>query len=231
MSRLRSSVTTLLAPSAVVATLCTSASAGILGFVEGFDDDAANWRNFNGSTVLDWFAAGGPSDSAYASGLFNLSGTSGGGFPATVIRAQLGFGSSDGAFAGDWISAGVSAVSFDFRHDLPEAIQVTARFATPMNFPGASAETSIFVAPNEWTTIVFDVTEGSPDIISLGGGTYGAIFGNVGNIQIGFNVPLSLAGQDIDGRFDIDNFALIPAPAALLMLAGLGVVGTRRHRA
>ncbi|TVQ76205.1 MAG: hypothetical protein EA380_09130 [Phycisphaeraceae bacterium] len=219
------------ASAALLAALSGVASGSITSFVETFDSDAANWRNSDGSAVLDWFPAGGPDGSAYASGTFNLINATGG-FPPIVIRGQVGFGSSGGAFAGDWIAAGVTGFSFDFRHDLPESIIVTGRFATPANFPGASTESSILVAPNTWTTVFYDLTEGSSDIISLGGGTYPGIFSNIGNIQIGFNVPSSLSGQDLVGRFDIDNISIIPAPGAAGVLAlGLcGLTGRRRRR-
>lgn len=217
------------ASAALLAAMSGAASGSITSFVETFDSDAANWRNSDGSAVLDWFPAGGPDGSAYASGTFNLINATGG-FPPTVIRGQLGFGSSGGSFAGDWIAAGVTGFSFEFRHDLPESIVVTGRFATPANFPGASTESSIQVAPNTWTTVFYDLTPGSPDIISLGGGTYPAIFSNIGNIQIGFNVPASLSGQDLLGRFDIDNIRIIPAPGAagMALLAGLSILRRRR---
>jgi hypothetical protein len=130
---------------------------------------------------------------------------------------------------GDWIAAGVTGVSFEFRHNLSEAVTLTGRFATPANSPGASTVSQTVIAPNEWTTITFDLTEGSPDIISLGGGTYAGIFSNIGNMQFGFNVPASLAGQDIDARFDIDNFRIIPTPGAGAALA-LGVFGLTARR-
>lgn len=216
-----------------VSFLAASSQASINGFVEDFGADAANWRNFNGSAVLEWVATGGPDGSAYASSLFNLGGTSPGGFPPTVIRAQSSFGSSNGEYVGNWIAAGVTGVSFDIRHNLSEAVTLTGRFATPANTPGASTVSQTVIAPNQWTTITFDLTEGSPDIISLGGGTYNAIFSNIGNIQIGFNVPASLAGQNIDARFDIDNFAIVPAPgtgAGLAMAFGAFGLASRRRR-
>ena len=206
------------------------ASASIVGFVETFDDDSANWRNFNGSAVLDWFPNGGPDGSAYASSLFNLSGTSPGGFPPTVIRAQSNFNSSNGAYAGDWISAGVTGVRFDIRHNLSEAVTITGRFATPNNNPGASVETATLIAPNAWTTVFIDLTPDSPDFISFGSGNYNSIFSNIGNIQLGFNVPVDLAGQNIDARFDIDNFRIIPAPGAAGALARLALGAARRRR-
>lgn len=217
----------------LIALSCLAAStqASINGFIEGFDSDAANWRNFNGSATLDWFATGGPDGSAYASSLFNLSGTSFGGFPPTVIRAQANFNSSDSAYVGDWIAAGVTGVTFEFRHNLSEAVTLTGRFATPANSPGASTVSQTVIAPNQWTTITFDLTEGSPDIISLGGGTYAGIFSNVGNMQFGFNVPASLAGQDIDARFDIDNFRIIPTPGAgaAFVVGAFGLASRRRR--
>lgn len=211
--------------------LAASTHASINGFVEDFNADAADWRNFNGSAVLDWVSTGGPDGSAYASSLFNLSGTNPGGFPPTVIRAQANFNSSNGAYVGDWIAAGVTGVSFDIRHNLSEPVTLTGRFATPANSPGASTVSQTVIAPNQWTTITFDLTEGSPDIISLGGGTYAGIFSNIGNMQFGFNVPASLAGQDIDARFDIDNFAIVPTPGAGFAMA-FGAFGfaSRRRR-
>jgi hypothetical protein len=116
-----------------------------------------------------------------------------------------------------------------FRHDLSEAISVTGRFATPVNTPGASTVSTIVVNPNTWTLISFDLREGSPDIISLGGGTYAQIFSNIGNMQIGFSVPAALAGQNVNGSFDLTNFNIVPAPGALALLA-LGGLAARRRR-
>lgn len=223
---MRSALTLL----AVPVLLASSSGASIVGFVESFDNDSANWRNFNGGAVLDWFSTGGPDGSSYASSVFNLSGTTPGGFPPTVIRAQTNFNSSNSAYVGNWIAAGVTGVSFDIRHDLSEAVTLTGRFATPANNPGASTVSQTVIAPNQWTTITFDLTEGSADIISFGSGNYQSIFSNIGNIQIGFNVPVSLAGQDITARFDIDNFRVIPAPGAgVAAMLAFGLVARRRR--
>lgn len=208
------------------------ASAGtVIGpYTETFDADAANWTNFNSSATLDWFSSGGPDDSAYASGTYNLENASGF-FPPVVLRAQSDSNASDGAFVGNWIESGVIGFGFDIRHDLSEALTITGRFATPMNNPGAATESAITVEPNTWTTVTFDLTPDSPDIISFGSGDYQSIFSNIGNIQIGFNVPQGLAGQDIPVRFDIDNAGIIiptPGTLALLGLAPLACVRRRR---
>lgn len=216
---------------AIAATIMVgTASAQIVGFVEDFNADAAAWRNFNSASILEWVGSGGPDGSAFARSHYNLTAASGG-FPPVVIRAHASYTppSSGGEYVGDWIAAGVTGVSFSFRHDLPEAISLTGRFATPLNNPGASVQTSFTVEPNVWTTVFYDLTEGSPDIISLGSGTYASIFGNIGNIQLGFNVPPGYAGQNLDVRFDIDNFSIVPAPGALALL-GLAGVAMRRRR-
>jgi hypothetical protein len=214
---------------AVSQFVAANASAAITDFSENFAAGAQNWRNSNGASVLAWSATGGPDDGAYVRSVFNLSSTTVGGFPPTVIRAQSSYGSSNGAYVGNWIDAGVTGVNFMFRHDLSEAISVTGRFATPVNTPGASTVSTIVVNPNTWTLVSFDLREGSPDIISLGGGTYAQIFSNIGNMQIGFSVPAALAGQNVNGSFDLTNFNIVPAPGALALLA-LGGLAARRRR-
>ncbi len=221
-----------LAVGAVTSLVCsTGADAAITDFYETVASGAQDWRNSNGAAILNWTASGGPDGGAYVTGVFNLSATSAGGFPPTVIRAQSNFGSSGGGYVGNWIAAGVTGVSFQFRHDLSEAITVTGRFATPVNNPGASVVSSITVAPNTWTLVSFDLREGSPDFVSLGGGTYAGIFSNIGNMQLGFTVPAPLAGQDIDASFDLTNFAVVPTPASAVvgLLAAGGFRGRRRR--
>ncbi|MFM7260996.1 MAG: PEP-CTERM sorting domain-containing protein [bacterium] len=210
--------------------IAAPSSAAITDFYETFASSAQNWRNSNGASVLNWSPSGGPGNAAYVTSVFNLSATTVGGFPPTVIRAQQSFGSSGGAYVGNWITAGVTGVTFSFRHNLAEAVSVTGRFATPVNTPGASTVSSILVNPNTWTTISFDLREGSSDIISLGGGTYATIFSNIGNMQFGFTVPAALAGQNVDGSFDMTNFAIVPAPGALALLALAGFTGMSRRR-
>lgn len=211
-----------------IAALFTSMSApaAINGFTESFTVGSANWRNA-GQTALGWSAAGGPQNQAYVTGLLNLAPLSSGGFPATVIRAAESYGSSNGGYVGNWITSGVTNVQFWFRHDLPQPITVTGRFATPNNSPGASVASGSPIAANSWTLVNFSILENS--IISTGGGTYQGIFSNIGNIQIGFQLPASLAGQNITGSFDMTGFTLTPAPGALALLAAGGLARSRRR--
>lgn len=216
---------------AATAAVCivSSASATVIGFTEGFDSGSANWRNSNGAADLAWFASGGPGGSAYASSTFNLSVTTAGGFPPTVIRAQQGYGSSGGAYAGNWLAEGVTSVSFWFRHDLSEAIGVTGRFASSANFPGAAVVSFVPVMPNIWTLVTFDVGPNSSSFVSFEGSNYAAVFSNIGNMQFGFSVPAALVGQNIDGHFDIDGVTITPAPGALALLTLAGAARRRRR--
>lgn len=210
-----------------------SAQAALNGFTETFDSDNAGWINFNSTQGADWVSAGGPDGSAYASVNLNLTET-GGPFPATFIRANASDGASGGALFGDWAAGGVTGVSFDVRHNLTgRTLEFTSRFATngfAPNTPGASFDNDNAVASGVWTTVTFDVSEGSPDLLSLGGGTYDQIFSNVLWVQLGLVAPFDLAGQDIDVTLDVDNFRLVPSPGAagLLAIAGLSVVRRRR---
>lgn len=217
---------------AALAAVCvvSSASATVVGFHEDFLANAASWRNSNGSADLAWFASGGPDGGSYASSLFNLSVTTAGGFPPTVIRAQQGYGSSGGAFAGNWIADGVTGVTFKFRHDLSEAVNVTGRFASAANFPGAAVVAFTPVQSNVWTTIFIDLTASSPNFVSFEGSSYAAVFSNIGNMQFGFTVPTALVGQNIDGHFDIADFTIVPAPGAAVLAGLAGLRGGRRRR-
>ena len=224
----------MLRRTAAIAVCLTAASASagsiVEPFIETFDNDSANWTNFNGSGNLEWFNSGGPADSAYASGTYNLENASGF-FPPVVLRAEDGSDASGDAFVGDWIASGIVAFTLDIRHDLDQPLTIFGRFATPQNNPGAAAFASVVVEPNTWTTVTFDVTETSTDIISFGSGTYESIFSNIGNVQLGFDVPQGLAGQDIPLRLDIDNAGLVvptPGGAALLGIASLSLVRRRR---
>ncbi|MFM7051999.1 MAG: hypothetical protein ACKOYN_07715 [Planctomycetota bacterium] len=216
----------------LLATLLTTGSlahGAIVGFTENFATGSANWRDAGGLNALAWSATGGPSESSFASSTFNLSSTTSGGFPPTVIRAHASYPSSGGAYVGNWLAEGVTGVVFQFRHNLPEAVVVTGRFASPQNFPGASVVSQAAVQSGVWTTVSFNLTEGSGDIISLGGSTYAAIFSNIGNMQFGFSVTPGLAGQNINGTFDIAGFQIVPAPGAIALL-GLAGLALRRRR-
>ncbi len=217
-----------LSTTAIIAAAST-VQASITDFNESFLTGTSNWRGASSTTLLNWSSAGGPSDGSYVSSLLNLSSTSAGGYPATVFRASTSLGSSGGGFAGNWIDAGATNLTFDFRHDLSEALTITLRVATPQNYPGAAAFASVTVAPNVWSTVSFDLSAASAQWVSFEGSNYATVLSNVGAMQLGFVVPTALAGQNIDGHFDMTNFSITPAPGACALLAVAGMASRRRR--
>ena len=192
-------------------------------FSEEFAADASNWYDAGSTGPLSWVAAGGPDGSAYASGAINFAPFIPGD-TLTAVRAQDEFGSSGGAFEGSYIVEGVLALSVFVRHDAPVPLNVFTRLSGPANFPGAIAVAFAPVLPNTWTELVFDLTATSPQLVSFEGSSYAAVFGDIGHVQIGVEVPAALAGLDVDYDFQIDRVSLVPEPTTAAMLA-LGLLG------
>lgn len=216
----------------VVASACTaSAHASLVPFTEGFDSNVSSWRDSTGNAELTWFNTGGPGGSGdgYASGMFNFTGSAAGDTPV-ILRGQDGFDSSDDAFVGDWITGGVTEFSFDFRHDAPVPVNVFTRFASSFNFPGAVAVDFVPVLPNTWTEVTIAIEASNPQFISFSGQSFEAVFSSIGNLQIGIDVPVALAGFDADFTFDLDNVSIVPTPGAAVLLAGAPLAVRRRRR-
>lgn len=212
--------TACLAGAAALLALSGLANAVTVPFTETFDADASNWRMADASTPLDWSAPG------YVSGAFNFVTTGPGSTPA-ILRGHDSFDSSGDAFVGDWLSAGVTTLSFDIRHDAGVPLNIFARVATSMNFPGAGAIEFTPTPSGVWTTISFAIEPGS--WFMEGPFPFASVFGSVGNVQIGAD-PGALANVDQEVIFDIDNISIVPTPGALALagLCGLGIVRRRR---
>ncbi len=199
------------------------ALSATIPFTEGFDADASNWYDAGSTGPLSWVPAGGPDGSAYASGSFNFAPFIAGD-TLSAARAQDEFGSSGGAFEGNYIVEGVLSLSVFVRHDAPVPLNVFSRLSGPANFPGAIAIAFVPVLPNTWTEIVFDLTVSSPHLVSFEGSSYAAVFSNVGHVQFGVEVPALLAGSDVDYDFQIDGVSLVPEPTTAGMMV-LGLFG------
>jgi len=212
-----------------IASIASAASATIVPFTEQFTDDASNWRDFTGLNDLDWIASGGPDGSSHASGPFNFADSLEGDTPV-ILRAQDEFNSSDNAFVGDWIADNVTELSFSVRHDAPVPLSFFTRISGPANFPGAIAVAFAPVLPGAWTDISIAIDESNPQFISFEGTDFVSVFSNVGHLQIGVEVPASLAGQDAPFNFDIDNVTIVPAPSPIAGLALASLLAARRRR-
>lgn len=215
---------------AAVAVIASSAHAGVIGFRESFVTDTAGWRSATGAANLNWSAAAGDMDASFVTSNFNLSTAVAGDDHQAVLVAHSMYNSSNCGFVGRWIDDGVTGVTFRFRHNLTEAIRVTARFAPVTDAPGCIVATSQLVQANTWTTISFDLTRESPDIISFEGARYMACLSNVHSMQVGFSVSNTLAGQNFEGSFSMTDFTVVPAPAAGALLLAFGAAGGRRRR-
>lgn len=234
LSSLRSLVTLVTLSSIPVIT--ASAGAVITPFTEDFAAGHSNWFNSGGAAPVDWFSSGGPDGSSYVSSSYNFVNQSPGPIPNNAVnlfRAQDEFNSSNHAFEGDWLGAGVTQFSFWVRHNAPTVMNFFARFATPNNFPAWSAVGFTPVAPNIWTQVTFDIYFGNPALFYEGPpptiANFNQVFSNVGHVQIGA-FGGNMAGVNQDVTFSLDQPTLIPGPGALVALSAFAAFGRSRRR-
>lgn len=229
---------------AIFGSFAASASAA-LPFSEDFPTDTADWR-FSTGTPLSYSTTGGPDNSGYVTRTFSFASLVSNPMapPAnfvTIFRAQEEFGangSSNGAYIGDWITAGVDHVTAWVRHNAPEPLQYRGRFSSIDNFPGATAFQLTTVPPNVWTQIVFDIDPASPQFYQVPGddqfegSNFNDIFSDVGHMQFGVIIPQSLQGGTTAYTFDLDkvNVTVVPEPATFGLLALAGFAGWIRRR-
>lgn len=183
--------------------LAAPASALTVPFTENYSADAQGWvaGNFG---ALAWNAAGGPDGSSYVSTVFNYQSNNTGDNPA-VFRGQDEFAASGHAFEGNWVAGRVGTFSVYVRHDAGVPLTIFTRFASPVNFPGAAGVAFAPVPSGVWTQVTIPVHFGSPNLVTFEGTSYGAVFPNIGHLQIGATVPASLAHVNQDITFSLDQ--------------------------
>jgi len=219
---------------ALAATFVSSATAlaGALPtvpFTEDFATDNSGWRDaFTG--VPTWNASGGPDGSSFISTTFNFANSAAGDTPV-LFRGQDEFGSSGGAFEGDWITGNVQEFSVFVRHGASAPVNFFTRFASAFNFPGAVAVDFTPVSPGVWTEISFAIDPANPAFVTFEGSDFNTVFSSIGHVQVGVSVPSGLAGVDSEFSFSIDQPSIVPGPGALAMVGvgGLGALGRRRR--
>jgi hypothetical protein len=196
-------------------------------YTETFANNAAGWRDITNTTpsTLTWLEPGGEDDDGYVSTSFNFVNSVAGGQGPVLFRGPAS--ASGGAFAGNWLT-GVTQLTAWVRHDAPVPVNFFARFASPFNFPGATAvDFAPVVAipgPDGWTEISFAIDPNSPQFVSFEGTDFATVFSNVGILQIGVSIPAALAGTDASYGFALDSIQVVPEPGSLA-LAALGVAG------
>jgi hypothetical protein len=203
-----------------LATGVLNAAALDVPFAEGFASDAAGWTDSGNTSFLTHTATGGPDGGAHVSTQFAFaSGGGAGGSSAVLFRGQDEFDASGGAFVGDWNGDGVRRLSAQVRHDAPLPLSFFTRMSGPLNFPGSVAVAFAPVPPNQWTTVEFDVSPTSSQLVSFEGADYAAVFSNIGHVQFGASIPAALAADTTLYTFGLDNVSIdIPEPGSVVLI-------------
>jgi hypothetical protein len=203
----------------VLAFMATRAEAVTVPFSEDFATDSAKWKD-TASTDLNWSSRGGPDGGSFvsASEVFKGQSLSMG---LIVFRGQDFFDSSNHAFVGNWLTAGVDRLTAYVRQNTGQPLSFFARVATQSNFPGVTVQLPTVVPSNTWTKLEFDLSLANPLVIPEGGpGTYQAVLGAVGNVQIGVGNLSAFANDPATYTFDLDKIAIgVPEPGGLLLMA------------
>ncbi len=209
----------------------TACGMPVNGFVEDFNSGAEGWKD-TASLDVTWNAAGGPDSSGSISGsitdVYALNPTFGG----AVFRAEDSFDSSNDAFVGDWIGAGITLVSIDVRHDGGDDMSFFLRTAVPANSPSAIFLSPVAVSSGQWTTLTFAIDESSPFYIPAGAPSptfFEDVMGNIANFQVGV-IPGNGYAGNASVNFDLDNVRLLPTPASAALLGLGGLAAARRRR-
>ncbi|MBL8745401.1 MAG: hypothetical protein JNK58_03490 [Phycisphaerae bacterium] len=205
---------------AVAAGIASSAHAAIIPFTETFDTNAANWTGPAGPATYD------PAGNIAAE--TNVNAASFG--VVIALRGQAANNASNGAFIGNWITEGVTALTFSVRHSAPIPMNFGARLVTPFNFPGAIGLDFAPVSPGQWTTVTIPISSAYPGWVSFEGSDFNTIFSNIGSVQLLYNVPDALAGTGTSIRVEADNIAIIPGAGTLALLTPLLPIALRRKR-
>lgn len=190
-------------------------------FTEDFTAGSANWfTDSAGTAAPGHFLSGGPDGGSYVThslSFLNVQPTD----TPLLFRGQAAFGSSDGAFVGDWVGGAVTELSFWVRHDASVPLSFFARLA-PAGGPGVVGLTAP-VPANDWTKVTipvlssFFINEGPP-----GNTFFNNILANIANVQFGV-IPGALANSDELVGVDIDKVRIVPEPATWCM-ASLGAL-------
>lgn len=209
-------------------------------YTEDFTGSSANWANFNSSGSLSHFATGGPDGGGYASGPRSFAGLASGPTDTTVIlRARPGgiWNSSSNAFSRNWQAEGIGQVSASVRHNMGVDLTYFLRVAAGVGSPGHVYTSGITVPSGQWTSLTFDVSRNSTQLVSPENGTWETVFGGdvARHVQFGVFVPGGFSADSTAYSFDVDKVTITaPEPAsATISILGLIVavcVAGNRHR-
>jgi len=233
-------------PVALVALLAAPApllslAAPVAPFTEEFPTDPAQWTDGPPTGFATWVLSGGPSG---ASDGYIAAPADATALPenASVVlfrgnsTTSPSIHASGDKFAGDWLNGGINQFSAWVFNGSPYSVPLFARFTQPSGGTGVAAFNGTTAAPNSWTQLSFVIAPSEINTTLFPEGPsslYSSVFGNMGRIQIGFNVPAAMAtaGGGVY-TFGLDKVAVnTPEPTSLLLgLGAAAFVATRRRR-
>ncbi len=211
-------------------------------YTEDFPSNDANWRDVSGvAGTATWVSAGGPDGSSYVTATANGFGGEEGD-SVIAFRGHSSYGTSDGAFVGNWLDNGANRFTAWVKHDAPEPLDFFVRFATVSNHPATAADKGILVAPNTWTQLSYDIdpanifnatTNPTGYLITEGPASFfDSTFKGLANIQIGYSVPndaFGLVNQAYTFSLDQPSISNVPEPASWLLGLSLAMAGILRR--
>lgn len=238
LSRLRSAALAALVGASAPSLLW---AAPVAPFTEEFPTDAAQWTDGPPTGFATWVSSGGPGGAgdSYISAVGNTVSSSENDsivlFRGNSTTSPENHASGD-KFAGSWLDGGINNFSAWVFNGSPYPVPLFARFAQPGGGAGVAAMNGIIAAPNSWTQLSLAIAPGEINTTLFPEGSptlYTSVFGNMGRIQVGFNVPKAMA--DAGGgvyTFGLDKVAVnTPEPTSLLLgLGAAAFVMTRRRR-
>jgi hypothetical protein len=209
----------------------TSLAVSVLPFTESFETNASGWV-YGTSSAPIWSATGGVGNSSYISAPATVSGS---GFGAIVFRGNDANNASGDAFAGNWVTSGVTTFSTYVRHNADVALNFYARFDAGAG--RAASSVNFLVNPNSWTLLQLPVGNEVTSFQSYGAAGVGqtafdAVFSGVQNVQIALSLDTVNAGKAV--TVDLDRVSIVPEPSILGLLgaaaAFLGALHRKRIR-
>ena len=132
-------------------------------------------------------------------------------------------------WAGDYLTAGVSAINLDLRNSGATDLTVRLAFQFSTGARAATADALDLDAGSGWVNTTFDIL----DLVYVDGtsGMAGEDLEGVIQLRILAAESPAFRGDPIPSTLDADNILAVPAPGAAALFAGLaGLAGARRRR-
>jgi hypothetical protein len=136
-------------------------------------------------------------------------------------------------WAGDYLAAGINAISMDLQNQSPTELVIRLLFENPLGGPptdeGITSFGAVLPANSDWMHFVFPIR---PSDLEAEIGDMNVLLSNVTLIRIIHSVEPDDA-DPVTAQLGVDNIGvtLVPEPATIfLMMAGLGAAALRRRR-